>query len=72
MTEKSFDERLTLRTATGTVVVEIKDIAYFKADGNYSQLVTFHDSCTVLTGLGGTGEDAQYGRICACRPQYAG
>ena len=30
----------------------MKDIAYFKGDGNYSQIVTFHDKDTVLLGLG--------------------
>ena len=52
MTEKAFDERITLRTASGTIVVDVKDIAYFKGDGNYSQIVTFHDKDTVLMGLG--------------------
>ena len=52
MTEKTFAERLTLRTASGTVVVEVKDIAYFKGEGNYSQLVTFHHNDMVLMGLG--------------------
>ena len=28
------------------------DIAFFKGDGNYSQIVTFHDKDTVLVGLG--------------------
>ncbi|MBQ1664556.1 MAG: LytTR family transcriptional regulator, partial [Bacteroidaceae bacterium] len=52
MTEKSYEERITLRTASGTIVVDVKDIAYFKGDGNYSQIVTFHDTDTVLIGLG--------------------
>ena len=52
MTERTADERLTFRTASGTIVVEISDIAYFKGDGNYSQIVTFHSHDTVLTGLG--------------------
>ena len=52
MTERTYDERLTLRTATGTLLVETDDIAYFKADGNYSQLVTFHTTETVLVSLG--------------------
>ena len=52
MTEKSYEERITLRTASGTLVVDVKDIAYFKGYGNYSQLVTFHDTDTVLIGLG--------------------
>ena len=52
MTEKSYEERITLRTASGTKVVDVKDIAYFKGDGNYSQIVTFHDTDTVLIGLG--------------------
>ena len=52
MTEKDLNERITLRTTSGTVVTEIKDIAFFKADGNYSQMVTFHSSCNVLMSLG--------------------
>ena len=52
MTERAADERLTFRTASGTIVVDISDIAYFKGDGNYSQIVTFHSHDTVLTGLG--------------------
>ena len=52
MTERVADERLTFRTASGTIVVDISDIAYFKGDGNYSQIVTFHSHDTVLTGLG--------------------
>lgn len=52
MTEKSYEERITLRTASGTLVVDVKDIAYFKGDGNYSQMVTFHDTDTVLIGFG--------------------
>jgi DNA-binding LytR/AlgR family response regulator len=34
------------------MVVDVKDIVYFKGDGNYSQIVTFHDNNTVLLGLG--------------------
>ena len=52
MTDKSYEERITLRTASGIIVVDVKDVAYFKGDGNYSQIVTFHDSNTVLIGLG--------------------
>jgi two-component system LytT family response regulator len=52
MTEQSFEQRITLRTATGTIVTDVKDIAYFKADGNYSRLFTFSGSSTVLHGLG--------------------
>ena len=52
MTQQNFKQRITLRTASGTIVVEVKDIAYFKGDGNYSQLVTFYNQDTILTGLG--------------------
>ena len=52
MTELPEAARLTLRTASGTIIVDVKDIAYFKGDGNYSQIVTFHDKDTVLLGLG--------------------
>ena len=30
MTEKSYDERLTFRTASGTIAVDVQDIAFFK------------------------------------------
>jgi len=52
MTDKSESERVTFRTASGIRVVNVADIAYFKGDGNYSQIVTFRDKDTVLTGLG--------------------
>lgn len=52
MTEKPADERLTLRTASGMIIVMVSDIAYFKGDGNYSQMVTFQGKITVLTNLG--------------------
>lgn len=52
MTEKAMPLRLTLRTVSGTIVVDTKEIAYFKADGNYSQIVAFHTSDTVLISLG--------------------
>ena len=52
MTEKSDAQRITLRTASGTIVVDVKDIACFKGDGNYSQIVTFQHTDTVLLGLG--------------------
>ena len=52
MTDKPETKRLTLRTAKGTMVVDAAAIVYLKADGNYTQLVTFADSDLVLTGLG--------------------
>ena len=52
MTEKKYEQRITLRTARGTIIVDVKDIAYFKGDGNYSQIVTFQSQNTVLMGLG--------------------
>ena len=52
LTESRADSRITLRTASGTTMVDVKDIIYFKGDGNYSLMVTFHDKDTVLLGLG--------------------
>ena len=52
MTEKTFGDKLTLRTASGTISVDVNDIAFFKGDGNYSKIVTFHGKDTVLMGLG--------------------
>ena len=53
MTERTDSpSRITLRTVSGTLVVEASDIAYFKGDGNYSQICTFDTRDTVLIGLG--------------------
>lgn len=53
MTEPTdIPQRLTVRTASGTLTVAVNDIVYLKADGNYTQLVTFHSSDLVLQGLG--------------------
>lgn len=52
MTERNTTEKLTLRTVPGSAVVATDDIVYLKADGNYTLLVTFHGTETVLTGLG--------------------
>lgn len=52
MTERTGEGRITFRTASGTIIVDITDIAYFKGDGNYSQIVTFQGHDTVLVGLG--------------------
>jgi hypothetical protein len=52
MTEKSETQRLSLRTVNGMLVVNAADIVYLKADGNYTQLVTFSSSDLVLTGIG--------------------
>lgn len=52
MTEKKESEKLTFRTASGTLVVAPEEVVFFKGDGNYSHLVTFHNNDTVLMGLG--------------------
>ena len=52
MTQKSENERLSYRIVNGTFVCDSSDIAYFKADGNYTQLVTFHRSALILVGIG--------------------
>ena len=52
MTEKASGDRISLRTASGIIVVDVKDIAYFKGDGNYAHVITFHGEYTVLQGLG--------------------
>lgn len=52
MTETTDDNRLVMRTVNGTVVTSAADIAYFKADGNYCQMVAFQRTDTILTGLG--------------------
>ena len=52
MTEMNADGRITLRTAFGTVVYNLSEIAYFKGDRNYAQIVTFTTQDTVLISLG--------------------
>ena len=52
MTEKSKNTRVNIRTVKGTVILDTADIAYFKADGNYTQMVTFNGSDTIQTGIG--------------------
>ena len=52
MTDINMNDRITLRTTSGTIVRDIKDIAFFKADGNYAQMTTFQGSTTVLISLG--------------------
>lgn len=44
--------RLTLRSQNGSMVVNTDDIVYLKADGNYTQLHTFHSTDLVLMGIG--------------------
>jgi len=46
------NKRLSFRTVNGLVNVETSDIAFFKADGNYTTLVTFQGRETVFTGIG--------------------
>lgn len=45
-------KRLTLRSQNGSLVVNVDDIVYLKADGNYTQLYTFHSNDLVMTGIG--------------------
>lgn len=52
MTEETEYTRLTIRTVNGIIVTNLSDIAYFKADGNYTQMVTFQRTETILTGIG--------------------
>lgn len=52
MTEKSSGTRLTIVTSNGTVMLEAIDIAYFKADGNYTKMVTFQCEDTIFLGIG--------------------
>lgn len=45
-------QRLTLRTVKGSLVIDADSIVYLKADGNYTQLVTFHSTDMVMMGIG--------------------
>ena len=52
LTENTNRMKMTLHTISGTVIVEPTDIAYFKADGNYTQMVTFHGTEMIIKGIG--------------------
>ena len=52
MTEKEIPKQLALRSINGMIMVTAADIVYLKADGNYTQLVTFEGSEFILAGLG--------------------
>ena len=52
MTENTNAMKMTLHTINGIVIVEPTDIAYFKADGNYTQMVTFHGTEMIVKGIG--------------------
>ena len=52
MTENTNAMKMTLHTINGTVIVELTDVAYFKADGNYTQMVTFHGTEMIVKGIG--------------------
>lgn len=51
MTASQEQQRINLRTTSGMKLVDVRNIAFFKADGNYSQMVTTHGSDLVLVGL---------------------
>jgi len=52
MTEKDTSQQLTLRTANETLIIDIADIVYLKASGNYTELATFDGSDLIMMGLG--------------------
>ena len=52
MTLQPENKRLSFRTVNGLVNVETSDIAFLKADGNYTTLVTFQGRETIFTGIG--------------------
>lgn len=52
MTENGSGMKMTLQTVNGTVIAEPADIAYFKADGNYTLMVTFYGTETIIKGIG--------------------
>lgn len=52
MTENTEETRLTIRTINGIVIANIADIAYFKANGNYTQMVTFQSIESIFIGIG--------------------
>ena len=44
-------EKLSFKTVNGRIFVKQDDIAYFLADGNYSQIVLFQDNDVLLESL---------------------
>lgn len=52
MTEKTKSTRFNIRTTKGNVILDSADIAYFKADGNYTKMITFEREDTIFMGLG--------------------
>jgi DNA-binding LytR/AlgR family response regulator len=46
-------QKTVYRTATGRVFLNPSDIAYIRADGNYSQVTTFNDTENILVSLSG-------------------
>ena len=52
MTDSASSTRLTINTINGTVVLDTISIAFFKADGNYTRMVTFQGEDTILLGIG--------------------
>ena len=52
MTDSATSTRLTINTINGTVVLDTISIAFFKADGNYTRMVTFQGEDTILLGIG--------------------
>lgn len=52
LTENTNRMKMTFHTINGTMIIEPTDIAYFKADGNYTQLVTFHGTEMIVKGIG--------------------
>ena len=52
MTDNVPSTRLTINTINGTVVLDTISIAFFKADGNYTRMVTFQGEDTILLGIG--------------------
>ena len=52
ITEKAPSTRMTITTNKGTVMLDAIDIAYFKADGNYTRMVTFQGEDIIFQGLG--------------------
>jgi DNA-binding LytR/AlgR family response regulator len=44
-------EKLSFRTVNGKIFVNQNDIAYFLADGNYSQIIMFQDSDVLMESL---------------------
>ncbi len=60
------DERMSLKTVNGMVVLKESDIVYLRAYGNYSKLSTFSHTETIMEALGSLESRLDIGMFVRC------